>query len=505
MSDLISEEPPPPPQRPRARTSVPSPPVVRFKDVEVMDQPTSPAATEDEPSFYDSDASQASVSSPRRRRRRAALRQNTTYLLARPAPKLATNKTLFKTIRPRLLLQLQELAAAQRPRPTIDVFPASLVAGPLATARYIHRFPRLFGGRGELGPRDLILVKSDDYTANAAGKEEESSSGRRQPVAVLSPGRVPGDAAGEIVLDDGSIWTCSSQKGYYSFVHVDDSGASITARWVKRNPSKRVTSNPGSRSVSPVITPGPFSGSNDLPEVDYRYTFSIINPLSRRHPILATLSPQSLEIYEDYTTPSSSSGRYPPTRPVSGVMDAVSVADPPLSPLSMDEPAVERQTSPVDEDTKKLIRVTGLWLALHLGPAPSGTETGDSAPTAQPEPATVSQSSILSGTLPRRQTFSTPTNPTPPPQQRCIRRAMSTGAALLQRRRQKEPPEVPSGITMRMGKMSGMESKNHEEEEEEEEAAGPVATAAAASTTPPPTSPVQKQARRVSWFKRLTH
>lgn len=468
-----------------------------------MDQPASPAATEDEPSFYDSDASQASVSSPRRRRRRAALRQNTTYLLARPAPKLATNKTLFKTIRPRLLLQLQELAAAQRPRPTIDVFPASLVAGPLATARYIHRFPRLFGVRGELGPRDLILVKSDDYTADAVGKEEESSSGRRQPVAVLSPGRCLGDAAGEIVLDDGSIWTCSSQKGYYSFVHVDDSGASITARWVKRNSSKRVTSNPGSRSVSPVITPGPFSGSNDPPEVDYRYTFSIINPLSRRHPILATLSPQSLEIYEDYTTPSSSSGRYPPTRPVSGVMDAVSVADPPLSPLSMDEPAAERQTSLVDEDTKKLIRVTGLWLALHLGPAPSSAETGDSAPTAQPEPTIVSQSSILSGTLPRRQTFSTPTNPTPPPQQRCIRRAMSTGAALLQRRRQKEPPEAPSGITVRMGKMSGMESKNHEEEEEEEEAAGPVA--AAASTTPPPTSPVQKQARRVSWFKRLTH
>lgn len=497
LSDLLTDDLLPPPARARARaqTSAPTPPVVRFKDLDVVDEPlASPSMTEDEPSFYDSDASQATASTPRRRGRRSAARSSTAYLVALPAPKLTVKKALLKTIRPRLLLQLQELASGQRPRPTIDVFPASLIAGPLATARYIHRFPRMFGVKGELGPRDLILVKSENYTAEV-DDEEEGSQGRRQPVAVLSPGRGQGDAAGEIVLDDGSVWTCSSQKGHYSFVHVDESGASLTARWVRRNPAKRISSAPGSRSVSPAASPTPFPGSSDPPpEADYRYTFSIINPLSRRHPILATLTPQSMVIYHDYTTPSTSSGRYPPTRPVSGAMDSMSSSDP-LSPLSMNEPSVERETHPVDEDTRKLIKVTGLWLALQLGPAPSCTEPVDAVPQ-QDSPA-ITQSSTLLGSLPRRQTVSTASSTPPPPlQQRCIRRAMSTGAAFIQRRRQKESLETPSGVTVNMGKMSGMDDANKDEA---------AAVSAVVASAPPPPVPLQKQARRVSWFKRLTH
>lgn len=499
---------------PRAPTSTPTPPVVRFKDVDVEDIPTSPSMTEDDPSYYDSDASQASASTPRRRRRRASPRKSTAYLVALPAPKLASKKTLFKTIRPRLLLQLQQLAAHQRPKPNIDVFPASLIAGPLVMARYIHCFPRLFGVKRELGPRDLILVKSEDYTADAEDNDE-NANGRRQPVAVLSPGRGQG-TVGEIVLDDGSIWTCSSQKGFYSFVHVDESGASLTARWVKRNPAKRVSSQPASRPGSPPISPAPFSpGGDPTAESDFRYTFSIINPLSRRHPILATLTPQSMEIYDDYTTPSASSGRYPPTRPVSGVFDAVgsNSRDPLSSPLSVDEPSVQRETHSVDEDTKKLIMVTGLWLALQLGPAPSSTDLGESASASLSASASVSASGIqespmimqaastFPARLPRRQTMSTTASQTPPSlHSRGLRRAVSTGAAFIQRRRQKESSETPSGTAVEMGKMSTTEMTS-------DYGGGPDAatTAAAAANAAAPCPVQQKQVRRLSWFKRLTH
>lgn len=491
---VLAPAPAPPAVRAQALASA-TPPVVRFKDLDLVEPPpASPPMTEDEPFFYDSDVSQASASTPRWRRRRATPRGSTTFLVARPAPKLVVTKALLKSIRPRLLLQLQELAAVQRPRPTIDVFPASLIAGPLAAARYIHRFPRMFGAKGELGPRDLILLKSEDYTADVHD-DDEGCHGRRQPVAVLSPVRGQGDAAGEIVLDDGRVWTCSSQKGYYSFVHVNESGASLTARWVRRNPAKRGSSAPGSRSVSPAVSPKPFPGSSDPTlEADYRYTFSIINPLSRRHPILATLTPQSMEIYDDYTTPSTSSGRFPPMRPVSGALDSVA-RDPPLSPLSMDEPYVERQTHPIDEDTKKLIRVTGLWLALQLGPSPSCVETVDAAPSSQELPA-ITQASTFSGSLPRRQTFSNTSSTPMPSQQRCLKRAMSTGAAFLQRRRQKESSETTSGITVDIGKLSGIDDGNEEEA---------VAVSAVVSTAPPPPVPLQKQARRLIWFKRLTH
>lgn len=531
------------PRRPRAstRTSATSPPTVRFKGVDVLvDTPSSPSSmAEDDPSYYDSDASHASgsASAPRRSRRRRALaarRSSTAFLVAQPAPKLsAKHKTLFKTIRPRLLLQLQELAATHRPRPTVDVFPASLIAGPLLTARYLHRFPRLFGVKGELGPRDLILVKSEDYTAGGDDEDEHTANGRRQPVAVLSPERGQG-GAGEIVLDDGSLWTCSSHRGYYSFVHVDESGSSLTARWVKRNPDrKRVCSAPASRAASPATIPAPFPGAGGTGGVDsaeaadYRYTFSIINPLSRRHPILATLSPQSMEVYDDYTTPSASSGRYPPTRPVSGAFDSPR-QDPPHSPLSADGEA-PRSTHAVDEDTKKLIMVTGLWVALQLGtmasPVPCCTaEMGECNNNASQESSPmITQSSTFSAcTLPRRQTMSTGgSTGTPPASSRertsGIRRAMSTGAAFLQRQRRREKDstsEAASGITVEIGKMNHSNYGRHSHGDTDagdlraaavviEDQAEAVAVAGTVATITPPATP--KQGRRMSWFKRLTH
>ncbi|KAJ4393355.1 hypothetical protein N0V93_002563 [Gnomoniopsis smithogilvyi] len=482
ISALLKDDSPP-------RTAVPSAPVVRFKGLGILDPPSNSSMPEDDPSVYDSDASQASCSTPKRRKRRAAAaRKSTNYLLAVPPPKnLRPKKALFKTIRPRLLLQLQQLSTNERARPTIDVFPASLIAGPLAAAPYIHRFPRMFGAKGELGPRDLILVKSEDYTAHVED-DDESSTSRRQPVAVLSPGRGQADV-GEIVLDDGSAWTCSSQKSHYSFVHVDEHGVSTTVRWVKRSTPKRVASAPITAENPPMM-----GGSTDTSDSDYRYTFSIINPLTRRHPILATLSSQSLEIYDEYTTPSSSSHRYPPSRPVSGIVDSASYLsrDPPLSPLSLNECSTQRETHFVDEATKKLIMVTGLWLALRLGPSLDSLDAGESASHSQDTPRITPSSSFQCTfqSLPRRQTTSNASNSPSISQPTRIRRAMSTGAAFMQRRRQKDCSEAPSrtSTVVELGRISDMEDSINENVD------APVAP-----------SPAQKKARRTSWFKRLTH
>lgn len=477
----------------RPRAAVPSAPVVRFKDLDVADTLIKSPMPEEDRSSYDSDASQASCSTPRRGKRRAiAARGSTNYLVAVPPPNPSSKKTLFKTIRPRLLLQLQQLTANQRAKPTIDVFPASLIAGPLATAPYIHRFPRMFGAKGELGPRDLILVRSEDYTADVK-EGGECSGSRKQPVAVLSPGRGQADV-GEIVLDGGSVWKCSIQKSHYNFVHIDEHGSSLTVRWVKRSVSKRASStSPVSPGFPPILSAPIASSSTDTLESDYRYTFSIINPLQRRHPVLATLSPQSLEVYDEYTTPSSSSGRYPPSRPVSGAFDSgYSARDPPPSPLSSNESCTQRETHIIDEDTKQLIVVTGLWLALRLGLSPDSTDGGESASCSQETPRITPSSTFQSTlqTLPRRQTTSNASSsPSLQVQPTRIRRAMSTGAAFMQRRR-KDRSEAPSGTVtvVEPGKISVMENAI------KENVSAPVAPC-----------PVQKQARRLSWFKRLTH
>lgn len=485
VSVLLKDDSPP-------RTSVPPAPVVRFKGLGIVGSPNSSSMPEEDPSVYDSDASQASCSTPKRRRRRSAgVRKGTSYLLAVPPPNLSSKKVLFKNIRPKLLLQLQQLAAKERARPTIDVFPASLIAGPLAAAPYIHRFPRMFGAKGELGPRDLILVKSEDYTADN-GEDDESSSSRRQPVAVFSPGH--GQAGcGEIVLDDGSTWTCTSQRSHYSFVHIDERGSSTTVRWVRRSPTKRIFSAPVSTG-SPLSPSIPASGT-DVTDSDYQYTFSIINPLTRRHPIMATLSSQSLEIYDEYTTPSSSSSRYPPSRPVSGIVDSASYTsrDPPSSPLSGLESTTQRETHLIDEETKKLIMITGLWLALRLGPSFEIVDAGEATSCSQETPRVtprVTPSSSFQCTfqsLPRRQTTSNTSSAPSVSQPTRIRRAMSTGAAFMQRRRTKEWSETPSRTSpvLELDRTSPLASTIHED-------------------TPVASGVTQKKDRRTSWLKRLT-
>lgn len=496
VSDVLSD-------RAAARRSVPAAPVVRFKEPEPLETPKS-SMTEDEPSFYDSDASQTS-SAARPKRRRATPRKSSHYLLAQPAPKRGSKKHLFKNIRPRLLFQLQELPGnQQRPRPAIDVFPASLIAGPLVTARYINRFPRIFGVKGELGPRDLILLKSEDYDTGLSDSEEEDEhvGGRREPLAILSP--VRGQDCDEIVMEDGTVWRATpGPKGSYNFVHIDEHGITQTARWAKRS-SSRIVSNPAlqnqknanrlSSSAATLASEGVAAEPSD-----YKYTFSLINPQSRRHPILANLTPKSLEVFEDYTTVSTSQGRFPPSRPMSYNFESASTRDPPPSPFSADEPSTERQTHPVDEKTKKLITVTGLWLTLRLGgAAPESAESGDASAAHAREPSVSISCASRTLKLPRRSTTSNISSNTPPPAQSGLKRAVSTGAAFMQRRMMKQShshsTETGSNTVVLPDKHAGMHNVPGEHRDSDKEtSAGTACTSA------------QKQTRRVSWLKKLKH
>ncbi|PSR84335.1 hypothetical protein BD289DRAFT_453396 [Coniella lustricola] len=518
-----------------ARLSAPSTPVVRFKDPDVEKTPTAATSmTEEEEnrSLCESDVSQATASTAQRRSRRPSPRSSTVYLLAQPAPSSINQKTLLKTIRPKLLLQLQELAPNRRPRPTVDVFPAALIAGPLVAARYIHRSPRLFGDKGELGPRDLVLVRSEDYTAED-DEDDDSYANRRQPIAVLSPGRGPADT-GELVLENGNRWKWTNQRGNYSFVHVDEHGVSCTVRWVKRSASTTNTTNressifiPGAGGPS-CLPASPPLGSDSGSSSEYRYTFSIINPLVRRHPVLATLGPQSLEIYDDYTTPSSSSGKYPPTRPVSGAWDAA-VRD--AAPVPVEGSTTGRETYTVDEKTKDLIRMTALCLTLRLGPS---RDAIDSFPEpqflAQDSPASTTSSRCSITIMPRRQTTGNMMSAPPsaaslvggaqPPQPKGLRRAMSTGAAFMMQRKKRQQQEAASTCNIiserdvaRTASPSGSKRDASSTVDNSPPRAAPAAavvvvmeegiTGAAAG---PATATVQqKQARRVSWLRKLTH
>jgi hypothetical protein len=267
---------------------------------------------------------------------RTVQRTSTTFQLAQPAPTL-TQKQKFIYIHPRLLLQLQRLSPDSRPKPVIDLLQSSAVIPRLA-----HKFPRMFSSLAVLGMNDFLLVRNEEYdprddsTTETADLEEEHLS-NRDIIAVIC--QMPKGAGGlqgktEIVLNDSSVWVATPiRNGLYELTTVNENGSNKTARWVKRR------ARPNSADFSTILDANPF-----------KYTFSIIDPNSRRHPIIGTLTQKTLYIPNFYTAVS---------RPFSGEQD------------SMDEEQnPERTTHAIDEDVKRLIQVTGMWVALREGLSP---------------------------------------------------------------------------------------------------------------------------------------
>ena len=411
--------------------------------------------SEDEASFSyseaeNSDASAATTASThKKRKRRRAPRQATNFLLAQAPPRIGTKKRLLH-LRPRLLLQLQKLSPERRPKPWIDVVPTSVISGSLIVPKLARKFPRMFRIKGELGLNDVILVRSEDYDTPASDNSEEDgdedSLDKRELVAVISPILRMEDQA-EIVLGDGSVWMATPiANGSYEFTHVDAQGARKTARWVKKTCKPSQARSQGSSVAS---TPSPDNA-------DYTFRFSLIDPMTRRHPIMATLTPTALEVLDTYTTISSSSGRYPPSRPfpaeVAGTDEAAQ------APASQ---TIERTVFPVDETTKTLITVTSVWVSLRHGQGwpTATTRANPAAPHVRTissgerslsfPPSADQQHAPRLPLMPRRLSVSpvqplglgAPTPAPPPPV--APKRTMSMGAAFVQRQREKHAVAAP--------------------------------------------------------------
>ncbi|GJC96292.1 hypothetical protein ColKHC_05118 [Colletotrichum higginsianum] len=405
--------------------------VVRFEEeptVVVEDSHGLDGVSEDEGSLV-SEVSDTSTVIRSKRSRRAA-RQCTNYLLAYPPPKLRTKQRRFVQIRPRLLLQLQQLSSDKRPMPAIDVLPSSMIAGTVILPRLARRFPKMF----RLGMNGLILAKSEDYDTPADDSDgDEKDLDKRDLVAVISPvARREGERRDssdqtEIVLADGSVWTATqTSNGSYDFVHVDDAGQATTARWVRRNARPLSTA-----TCTAVSTPAPAS--------EYKFTFSILDPELRRHPVMATLTPTNLEILDNYTTVSQSSGRYPPTRPFS---TDHSGSHEPSSPPSPALATTKRETHPVDETTRILIAVTSVWVSLRHGQGWASTPSPPASASSRPVHSRTTRASTFPVTSTEMSQITSP----PLAQQQQVmaqlapvipKRTFSSGAAFMHRRQTK--------------------------------------------------------------------
>ncbi|PYI22461.1 hypothetical protein BO86DRAFT_283164, partial [Aspergillus japonicus CBS 114.51] len=365
--------------------------------------------------------------------RKQSSRPKTSYQLAHPASH-ARHRRL--KLRPKLLLQLQQVSQTPRPLPILDVLPSSVFLPRLA-----RKFPTIFRGKKGLGPNDLIVVTGDRYEQSQGDfadrhlSSDEENGEHREVVATicqlltddaLSKGKA------EICLSYGPVWEATPlANGSYEFVAQTDEGIQVL-RWVLRGGKNRRVSAP------------PDFG---LQEDSKRFTFSVINPNTRRHPVLATMTRNHLEVFHEYSIPATS-GIASPTSAMSVISD--------LS--EMDEPLGGRM--PVDDNLRMLIIVTSFWVAFREGwshtfsynDAASTLNPRSRCPSRQSSPTAVRaetdrslEEEVSNPTGPaatnRRHRMSTSSCMSSPPNTisdqstlgRLSRRSNSTGAAFIER------------------------------------------------------------------------
>ncbi|KAF1977509.1 hypothetical protein BU23DRAFT_298280 [Bimuria novae-zelandiae CBS 107.79] len=287
----------------------------------------------------------SSGTSTERPRKRSA-RPKTTYKLAQP-PHPRGGKL---HIRPKVVLQLHQVVASRRPKPAYEVIPYTIFI-PFST-RYKCRTYR---GKS-LTACDLLILKAEEYQHNEEDKSDEERFGSREVLGVICPGKEDKNGATktEILMANGQSWEVTrTPNGGYEFLHVDDHGLTLRSRWVMKPPHLRRQSNMS-------------NGSHSSPTEDRKFTFSTISQNSRRHPIIATMTRDRIEVSDSYMMPSATS---PPTPSVPS-----STITPVATPSSIDMNSffdIDRLPIETDDALRSFIVASGIWVAFQENWSPA--------------------------------------------------------------------------------------------------------------------------------------
>ncbi|CEO60243.1 hypothetical protein PMG11_04880 [Penicillium brasilianum] len=272
-------------------------------------------------------------------------RSKTSYQFAHPASH-ARHKRL--RLRPKLLLQVQQVSQTPRPLPIIDVLPSTMYLPRLA-----RKFPALFRRKNGLGPYDVIIVMSELYESTRAtipekhASSEDDDEDHREVVATVcqmlqEEARLKGKA--EICLNFGPVWEATPlPSGSYEFVAHTNDGTRVM-RWALR----------GGKTRRGTVS----SGSQTRDDMK-RFTFSVIDPNTRRHPVIASMTKNQLEVNDEYSAAVARTTNGP-TTPSSG-MSVVSDMSDTEAPVDANDVVI------LDDALRTLIIVTGIWVAFREG------------------------------------------------------------------------------------------------------------------------------------------
>ena len=274
----------------------------------------------------------------------------TIFKFAHPPPIKRSRQRL--KIRPRLLLQVQK-QDERRFVPALDVLPSTVFA-----SRLTGTFPKIFKGKESLGPDDLVIVSSDSYEKPELDDEDRSVSfhedywDRRDVIGTICKvqrSRGAAQIAAEICLYQGLTWRAIALPvGGYEFNATSSDGSKSKARWVPRSSKKRRGATASQTASSPPAAE------------TTRFRFSLIDPDTRRHPVIAFLSESGIDVLDQY----SSSVLEP--RPESPPNSPTSITSLETSCLDLNVYS-DQNVIKTDHHLRSLVVITGIWVHFMEG------------------------------------------------------------------------------------------------------------------------------------------
>lgn len=309
----------------------------------------------------------------------------TRFLLAHPPP-ITRSKQRLST-RPRMIFQLQLISDSRRPLPTFDVISSAAFA-----SRFARSVPRLMRGDKCLGTDNLVLVRSEMYAQDSTtdgdttdDSGDETTRRHRDFLGTICYAKKAKDGLAnqdEICLENGLVWEATCLKaGVYEFSGKNHNGLKL--RWVLRgarrpNPKRNPLTEPANKRCTS------------------RFTFSIINPKTRLHPVIATLTGDNqLDILDRFPTLMSSGSSSPPSS---------NPQSPVCSEFSSETSYFERPTSSqasyieTDEALQMLIILTGIWVISKEGSSEILSKSSDVINKPQQDATNRSPSTVVSST-----------------------------------------------------------------------------------------------------------
>ncbi|KAL8667050.1 MAG: hypothetical protein Q9202_000972 [Teloschistes flavicans] len=279
---------------------------------------------------------------PKAKTRRRSSQSKTSYHLAHPPPTVARKRRL--KLHPRVLLQLQQASGGSRPIPVLDVHFAS---------RLSYKNSTIPQRKQCLGLDDLVIVQTQTHESapvaqsklpRYAGKQRAADPALIAAICQSVPTESNGQCRTELRFNHNVTWRAVAlSNGAYEFVSNSHDTVPSIARWVPKRDAG--------------------SGGNPTHTAS-NFKFSLIDTSSRRHPVIACMNRQSIDVYDQYTIPSNPQN-YSHCTDDESIDSAISE----FHPRSRDG---ERNQScklaiETDDALRTMIAVTGIWVAFCEG------------------------------------------------------------------------------------------------------------------------------------------